>query len=219
MRLKSMPIIVRAAMAGGLLSGSLLMAGCGGVTVQNVVGGPSLALPDADRDRIGVRFVWVEASPRTLAAYLRRYDPDYGWPGRDAFERAAARNELDRSLQSDVEFEVRQELKACAKGEVTVDVAIRIDDLSLNGGSDALDPPHALTATAEFLLVEGGAPIARYVLPVAYAPEPGLALWGGPVELSINDPMDKLAELLGRNLCLQAFGRNPRPHPLMNTTR
>lgn len=110
--------------------------------------------------------------------------------------------------------EVREELNECAAGQRPLNLRLHVDDLDR---ADRLatavrgDGEHYVAGLAEFVDPRSGAVVARYPIEV-------WAQAGGPVRALIGDRQMITSETFGRELCRQAFGRNPRPDPLARAT-
>ena len=110
--------------------------------------------------------------------------------------------------------EVREEMSACMHGTAPVDVRIHLDDVRrasrlgvlLNG-----DGMHSLSGTVEFVQPGTGRILGRFPVSVATSAQ-------GRVGGLLGDRQMMVSEEFGRAVCEQAFGRNPRPHPLQNAT-
>jgi hypothetical protein len=110
--------------------------------------------------------------------------------------------------------EVREELTLCATGPRRLDLRVHLDDLRrgsrldevLGGGS-----AQHLTGLAEFVDRASGAVVGRYPISVSTAIQ-------GRLAAAVADRQMVVSEAFGRELCRQAFGRNPRGHPLTRAT-
>lgn len=109
---------------------------------------------------------------------------------------------------------VREELTECAAGPRPVNLRLHVNDLDR---ADRLatavrgEGEHYVSGLAEFVDPRSGAVLGRYPIEV-------WAQAGGPVRALIGDRQMIVSETFGRELCRQAFGRNPRPHPLTRAT-
>jgi len=185
-----------------------------------MTGGAPFALSADLKDQVGIRYVWAETTPEALGSHVVMRDPDHDWSQRDWQERDQARGSLDWELTTDVANEVRQELKECAAGGRTVDAAIRIERIVYDGVDSDATGRDEMVALVELFEADGSGPIARYritgVSPRRFSSEPPYDMEG--FSITLNDREDSMAEYLGRELCLQAFGRNPRPSRIFNMT-
>lgn len=126
-----------------------------------------------------------------------------------------------RWLQSEVDFtdtlveEVTEELRGCATGGYPLELIMHIEDLQradrlgvlLNG-----DGAHTMSGTVELRdPARGNLVVARYPIHVA-------AQAGGRIRGLVADRQMAVAEEFGREICVQAFGRNPRPRRPLNAT-
>lgn len=110
--------------------------------------------------------------------------------------------------------EVREELNACAAGQRPLNLRLHVDDLDR---ADRLATAarghgeHYVAGLAEFVDPRSGVVVGRYRIEV-------WAQAGGAVRALLGDRQMIISETFGRELCRQAFGRNPRPHPLTRAT-
>lgn len=196
-----------------LLAVALGLAGSACVTIPEVADGAPFDLPAQTRDQIGLRYVMVQATPAVVLGYSEATDPDYRVGVID--------DERETALESDVRSEVENELRRCATGDRLVDATIRVDRLGYDGRPGSLIDGNGIdemSAVVEF--VEPGAGgsqpegpvVARYRVSVG-------ARSGDLIERVAGDRISHAAEELGRALCMQAFGRNPRPPGIQNSTR
>ena len=110
--------------------------------------------------------------------------------------------------------EVREEITLCASGPRRLDLRLHVDDFRrgsrvdevLRGGS-----AQQLTGLAEFVDRASGAVVGRYPISVSTRIE-------GRLAAAVADRQMVVSEAFGRELCRQAFGRNPRGHPLTRAT-
>jgi hypothetical protein len=108
--------------------------------------------------------------------------------------------------------EVREELNRCAAGSRPLDLRLHIDELERSGRLEALlegSGRQTLSGLAEFTdPTQGDAVVGRYPIRVE-------ADVGGRLAGLLGDRQMIVSEQFGRELCLRAFGRNPRapgPH-------
>ena len=111
--------------------------------------------------------------------------------------------------------EVREELSRCATGARPLNLRLHVDDLERAGRLEGLvtgGGSHFLAATAEFIdPAQGGAVVGRFPITVE-APTSG-----GLVGV-LADRQMVVSEAWARELCREAFGRNPRTPGLHNAT-
>lgn len=185
------------------------------VTVPEVVGGDPFDLPPRTADQVGIRYVRVMTAPGVFLRYSERTDADHRVGVVDEGRKT--------SLESDIESEIRNELRYCATGDQLLDATVYVDQLSYDRRGDSLADGNGIdemSAVVEF--VEPVAPdssgepapavAARYRISIG-------ARAGNAVESLLGDGISHAAEELGRELCMQAFGRNPRPPGVQNSTR
>jgi hypothetical protein len=103
--------------------------------------------------------------------------------------------------------ELRQELARCAVGTYPLDVRVHLDRLHRDGRLDVLltgEGMHTLSGLVEFVdPARGGRVVGRYPVSVGVQA-------GGRVAGLLGDRQMMVSEAFGRDLCTQAFGRNPR---------
>lgn len=110
--------------------------------------------------------------------------------------------------------EMREELSLCMHGTAPVDIRIHVEDLDragrlntlLNGGGR-----QSIRAVVEFV-----DPARRRI--VGRVPMEAAVEVGGGLAGLLADRQMLAAEALGRAVCDEAFGRNPRPPRLSNAT-
>lgn len=110
--------------------------------------------------------------------------------------------------------EIREELDLCATGPRRLNMSVRVEDLRLGNRAQGVlngRSEHHLSGVVEFVEPETRAIVGRYHLSVAAGTESG-------IEALVADRQMVVSEAFGRELCLQAFGRNPRGHPLTRST-
>lgn len=110
--------------------------------------------------------------------------------------------------------EVGEELRLCATGPRAVNLRVHVDDLDR---ADRLATAvrgrgaHYVSGQAEFVDPASGEVLGRYNIQV-------WAQAGGAVRALLGDREMIVSETFGRELCREAFGRNPRGNPLANAT-
>jgi hypothetical protein len=182
-----------------------LTAACTTVTVPAVIGGPPMSLTPEVAADLSVRHIRIDADDWIYFDYREARDPDSNdW--RD-FER-------EMEFKSTVEDELREELNLCATGARPVDMTVRVTSMeadprlrSLLDGNGA----DTLGAIVEMVDPAGGRVLGRYAMRVG-------ARSGNVLDRIAGDSLMNTAEMMGRELCLQAFGRNPRPSSWRNAT-
>ncbi|RZJ18373.1 MAG: hypothetical protein EON91_05680 [Brevundimonas sp.] len=196
------------------LVASLALTGCAMTPTPRVQGGQPFALPPAEADQFRIGAIHVEAAPRVRDRYAqsRNLTPEPG----ETFTYDEKSQEADYDFRTDFEFEVRQELKRCATGSRPLNAVILVDNLVYDDrlrslvdgkGYDVVGGVVELTDPAQ-----GDRIVARYRI------EAGTNS-GGLLTRILGDRLDAMAEEFGRALCMEAFGQNPRGHPIFNTTR
>jgi hypothetical protein len=105
--------------------------------------------------------------------------------------------------------EVREELRLCATGPRRLNLRVHVQHLQR--GDRTPEAMHDLSALAEFVDPASGLVVGRYPIVVSAGVPDALAA-------QFADRQMIVSEAFGRELCLQAFGRNPRGHPLTNAT-
>lgn len=197
------------------VAAALGLFGSACVTVPEVVGGVPFDLPPQMADKVGIRYVRVLTAPGVVLRYSERVDADHQVGDVDPARKTA--------LESDIESEIRNELRYCATGDHLLDATVHVDELrydnrlgSLADG-DGIDEMSAVVEFIEPVAPDGAAQpappvVARYRISVG-------ARTGNAVESLMGDSISHAAEELGRGLCMQAFGRNPRPPGIQNSTR
>lgn len=197
-----------------ILVTSLAISGCAMTPTPRVQGGEPFALTAADISQVHIGAIHVEAAPRVQNRYAQSRDmapqPDEPFPYDEKSR------EADYDFRTDFEFEVRQELKRCATGPRPLNAVILVDNLVYDDrlrslvdgkGYDMVGGVVELTDPAQ-----GDRIVARYRI------EAGTNS-GGLLTRILGDRLDAMAEEFGRALCMEAFGQNPRGHPVFNTTR
>ncbi|WP_183253132.1 hypothetical protein [Brevundimonas basaltis] len=185
------------------------------MTVPEVVGGAPFDLPPDVADQTGIRYVRVLTAPGVFLRYAERTDADHRVGVVDDARKT--------SLESDIESEIRNELRYCATGEQLLDATIYVDQLSYDNRAGSLADGSGvdeMSAVVEFVELVEPDGAGRSVPPVVgrYRISVG-ARTGNLVERLLGDSISHAAEELGRALCMEAFGRNPRPPGLQNSTR
>lgn len=206
---RGIPRIISLPVAAAL---ALFSSAC--VTVPEVTGGAPFDLPPDLADQAGVRYIRVMTAPGVFLRYAERTDPDHRVGVIDDARKT--------SLESDIESEIRNELRYCAAGERLLDATIYVDQLDYDSRAGSLADGNGvdeMSAVVEFVELaqpddERSAPpvVGRYRISVG-------ARTGNVVETLLGDSISHAAEEMGRDLCMQAFGRNPRPPGLQNSTR
>lgn len=184
-----------------------LLSACASIDVPEVQGGPPLALEPLAADALSVRYIRVETTQWVYRDYQETTEPD---------NRAWRDPALDMEFTSTVEEELGEELSRCATGNRQVDVTVLVTSREADRRlRSLLDGNGADTLGAIVELVEPGPEgrvLGRYAVQVG-------ARSGNLLERAVGDSLMNTAEMMGRDLCLQAFGRNPRPPSVLNATR
>lgn len=110
--------------------------------------------------------------------------------------------------------EVREELNLCARGPRRLHLRVHLDDLRRGDRLEVVlrgRTEHQLSGLVEFLEPRSGAVVGRYPIGVTAGTDNVLAA-------ALADRQMVVSEAFGRELCRQAFGRNPRGHPLTRST-
>lgn len=112
--------------------------------------------------------------------------------------------------------EVHEELRRCMHGTAPINLRVHIDDMHRTSRLGALlngDGVHTLSGTVEFVdPSRGNRVVGRFPVSVATSIQ-------GRVGGLLGDRQMMVSEEFGRAICEEAFGRNPRGHPLSNATR
>ena len=110
--------------------------------------------------------------------------------------------------------EVREELTLCATGPKRLDLRVHLDDLRRGSRLDEVlrgEAEQQLSGLVEFVDRGSGAVVGRYPIAVSTRTQ-------GRLAAAVADRQMVVSEAFGRELCRQAFGRNPRGHPLTRAT-
>jgi hypothetical protein len=110
--------------------------------------------------------------------------------------------------------ELREELTLCADGARALNLRVHIDDLRRGGRLDAAlggVSAHSVSGVVEFVDPRTRAVVGRYPIQVA-------AGTTNPLAALVADRQMVISEAFAREVCRQAFGRNPRGHPLTRAT-
>ena len=110
--------------------------------------------------------------------------------------------------------EVREELTLCATGPKRLDLRVHLDDLRRGSRLDEVlrgEAEQQLSGLVEFVDRGSGAVVGRYPIAVSTRTQ-------GRLAAALADRQMVVSEAFGRELCRQAFGRNPRGHPLTRAT-
>ena len=123
-------------------------------------------------------------------------------------------------LESEPDFsdtftdELREELTLCATGPRRLDVRVHLDDLRRGQRLEEVlrgEAEQQLSGLVEFVDHRTNRVVGRYPVAVSTRTE-------GRLAVAIADRQMVVSEAFGRELCRQAFGRNPRGHPLTRAT-
>ena len=110
--------------------------------------------------------------------------------------------------------EVREELTLCATGPRRLDMRVRLDDFRRGSRIEEVlraGSAQQLAGVVEFFDPASKAVVGRYPIMVSTVIE-------GRMAALVADRQMVVSEAFGRELCRQAFGRNPRGHPLTRAT-
>lgn len=110
--------------------------------------------------------------------------------------------------------ELREELAQCAVGPRRLTLRVHVDDLRRGDRLEAVlagGAEHQVSGLAEFVDPQNGVVLGRYPIRVT-------AGTNSRVAAALADRQMVVSEAFGRELCRQAFGRNPRGHPLTRAT-
>lgn len=191
---------------------AVILAGCGLTPKPRVTGASPVALSAALIDEVHVFAIHVEAAPQVLLLHAEERGIDArGWDVVAADNRMRS---VKSELEDDVSFELRQELNRCASGGRRVDAVVRLDHVAYGGRALSSSQDRnldVLTGVAELIDPADQSVLARYPIEVG-------TYSGGLARRVFSDRLDTLAEEFGRALCVEAFGRNPRPHRVQNST-
>lgn len=204
---------MRKTSAAGILA-ALVVSACAATPVPHVRGGAPFALDSARIDQVRIDRIDVEAAPAVLdrfASYRGQDDvfedrTDPAW-SRDPF--------TSFDFSSTVETELREELSGCAAGPRPLNAVVLIDELRLDERLRSLADGRGfdvMIGTVELVDPASGAIVARYRI------QSGTNS-GGLLTRILSDRAANAAEEFGRALCMEAFGRNPRPPAILNGTR
>lgn len=197
-----------------VMAAALALAGCAMTPTPRVQGGAPFALTPADIGQVHIWAIHVEAAPHVQRRYAESRDmaPQPG----ESFPYDEKSREADSDFRTDFEFELRQELKLCATGPRRLDAVILVDNLVYDDRLRSLvdGKGHDLVGG----VVELTDPALNNQVVARYRIEAGTNS-GGLLTRILGDRLDAMAEEFGRALCMEAFGQNPRGHPILNTTR
>jgi hypothetical protein len=179
-----------------------------------VEGGPPFDLPPSLVDEAGIAAIRVEGAPWVLDRYAEtRGDHDIHADRTDPTYRRDPLSDLN--FEDDVGTEIGEELRRCADGPRLLEARVLIADLiyddrlrSLVDGRGA----DLIGGVVELADPATGEIVGRYEVRAGTNS-------GGLLTRIVTDRTSNLAEEFGRALCMQAFGRNPRPPAIQNSTR
>ena len=123
-------------------------------------------------------------------------------------------------LESEPDFsdtftdELREELTLCATGPPRLDVRVHLDDLRRGQRLEEVlrgEAEQQLSGLVEFVDHRTNTVVGRYPIAVSTRTQ-------GRLAAAVADRQMVVSEAFGRELCRQAFGRNPRGHPLTRAT-
>lgn len=198
-----------------LLMVAATLSACATTLTPRVRGGPPLALAPAEADQIRIDMIHVEATSRVLDRFqsYRGEDPtleelrEGPQPHRAAF--------IESDFSQTFAGEMKEELDLCATGARPLNAVVLIDEFRLDERFRSLaDGKGFDTVSGVVELVD---PVSDTVV-ARYRIRAGTNS-GGLLTRLISDRADNAAEEFGRALCMEAFGRNPRPSPYQNSTR
>lgn len=186
------------------LAVALALSGCTApIAVQS---GPLTPLSSAQAASVRIVTVEVSGAPSVLDRYAQT-KADYGVYRPDST--------LESEFSASVSSEVGHELRLCATGDRALGARVLIDALAYDGDVSSLWNGAGADAIAGVVeLYDPAAPaevLARYRVRAS-------SNSGNAVVRMVSDRLDGLAEAFGRSLCMEAFGRNPRAHPIFNST-
>jgi len=198
-----------------LVLAAATLSACATTVAPRVRGGPPIALAQVDADQLRVETIHVEGTSRVLDRYQsyrgkdptfeERQDPTH--PHRDPF--------IESDFAGTVEWELSDELKLCATGERPVTAVVLIDEFHMDERLRSLVDSKGydtISGVVEFVDPVTDTVIARYRIRAGTNS-------GNLLTRVLGDRMMNAAEEFGRALCMEAFGRNPRPPRILNSTR
>lgn len=194
---------------------AVILSACTTTVSPRVRGGPPVALTQADADQLRVEMIHVEATSRVLdrfqsyrgadPTFEERQDPTH--THRDPF--------IEGDFAGTVEWELRDELKLCATGARPVTAVVLIDEFRMDDRLRSLVDSKGydtISGVVEFVDPVTDTVIARYRIRAGTNS-------GNLLTRIVGDRAMNAAEEFARTLCMEAFGRNPRPPRILNSTR
>ncbi len=198
-----------------LTTAAATLCACATTVPPHVRGGPPLALTPADADQLRVEAIHVEGTPRVLDGFQSYRGEDPTFEERQDPSRPRHAPFIESDFSQTVEWELRDELKLCATGARPVTAVVLIDELRMDERLRSLVDARGydtIGGVVEFVDPVTDTVIARYRIRAATNS-------GNLLTRIVGDRAMNAAEEFGRALCMEVFGRNPRPPAIQNSTR
>lgn len=190
------------------------LSACTAVDALRVRGGPAMALAPADVDQVRIDLIFVEGTSRVIDQFqsYRGEDPSLVELQEGASRRAPF---IESDFSLTFESELRHELKRCATGTRPLHAVVLIDEFRMDERLRSLIDAKGfdtVSGVVEFVDPATDTVVGRYRIRAGTNS-------GGLLSRIVGDRADNAAEEFGRALCMEAFGRNPRPPRILNSTR
>lgn len=191
------------------------LAACTTTVSPRVRGGPPVALTPAQADQIHIDAIHVEGTQYVLDRFQSYRGEDPTFEERQDPLHSHRAPFIESDFAQTFEWELRDELKLCATGARPVTAVVLIDEFRMDERLRSLVDARGfdtVSGVVELIDPATDAVVARYRIRAGTNS-------GGLLSRIVGDRAGNAAEEFGRALCMEAFGRNPRPPAILNSTR